>query len=103
VPHHGVAFARNLFERRAIDDVDETATVANEAGALQQAGRDRHRGAAHAEHLREKLLRQRDRIAVDAIVGLQQPAGKPGLERMERIARDRLLSKAARKAWRATA
>src|SRR5262249_58330019 len=30
-------------------------------------------------------------VAVDAIVRLQQPAAKPGLERMERIARDRLL------------
>src|SRR5215468_11106980 len=31
VPDHGVAFASNLFERCAIDDVDETAAVANEA------------------------------------------------------------------------
>src|SRR5262249_61220472 len=40
----------------------------------------------------EKFLRQRDRIAVDAIVRLQQPAAKPGLERMERVAGDRLLN-----------
>src|SRR5215831_17765106 len=66
VPHHGVAFAGNVLERRAIEDVDETAAVADEAGALQEAGRDRHRRAAHAEHLPEKFLRQRDRIAVDA-------------------------------------
>src|SRR5262245_49357269 len=74
VPHHGVALARNVFERRTIDDVNETASVTDEAGALQQAGRDRHGGAAHAQHLPEKFLRQRDRIAVDAIVRLQQPA-----------------------------
>src|SRR5262249_62345589 len=43
------------------------------------------------EHLPEKFLRQRDCIAVDAIVRLQQPAAKPGLQGMERIARDRLL------------
>src|SRR5262245_5911083 len=91
VTDHRVAFTRDLFERRAIDDVDETAAVTDESCALQQAGRDRHRGAAHAKHLAEKLLRQRDRVAVDAIVRLQQPAAKPGLERMERIARDRLL------------
>src|SRR5215470_11698638 len=91
VPHDGVAFTGNLFERRAIEDVDQTATVTDESCALQQAGRDRHRGAAHAEHLPEKLLRQRDGIAVDAIVRLQQPAAKSGFQGMERIARDRLL------------
>src|SRR5262245_42558081 len=91
LPDDGVAFARNIFERRAIEDVDQTATVTDEARALQQASRDRHGRAAHAEHLPEKFLGQRDRIAVDAIVRLQQPAAKPSLERMERIARDRLL------------
>src|SRR5262249_18587193 len=40
----GVAFTGDLFERRAIEDVDETAAVADEARALQQARRDRHRG-----------------------------------------------------------
>src|SRR5215467_2912997 len=74
VTDHRVAFTRDLFERRAIDDVDETAAVTDESCALQQAGRDRHRGAAHAKDLAEKLLRQRDRVAVDAIVRLQQPA-----------------------------
>src|SRR5262249_708852 len=38
-----------------------------------------------------KFLRQRDGIAVDAVVRLQEPAAKPGLHRMQRIARDRLL------------
>src|SRR6516162_3197867 len=91
VPDDGVAFAGDLFECQAIDDVDETAAITDETGALQQAGRDRHGGAAHTEHLPEKFLRQRDRIAVDAIMRLQQPAAKPRLQRMERIARDRLL------------
>src|SRR5262249_3860636 len=79
------------FERRAIDNVDKTAAVTNEAGALQQAGRDRHGGAAHTEHLPETFLRQRDRVAIDAIMRLQQPAAKPRLQRVERVARDRLL------------
>ena len=88
---HGVAFTSDLFEPRAIDDVDETAAITDEAGALQQTGGDRHGGAAHAEHLCKKLLRQRDCITVDAIVRLQQPAAKPRLQRMERVACDRLL------------
>src|SRR5262249_56705316 len=74
VADDAVAFAGDLFERRAIDDMNETTAVADETGALQQAGRDRHRGAAHAQHLPEKFLRQRDGVAVDAIVRLQQPA-----------------------------
>src|SRR5262249_36539833 len=48
-------------------------------------------GAPHAEHLSEKLLCQRDDIAVNAIVRLQQPSAKPGFEGMQRIARERLL------------
>src|SRR5262245_40819301 len=87
----GVAFAGNVFERRAVEDLDVTAAVADQAGALQEASRDGHRGAPHAEHLSEKLLRQRDDIAVDAVVRLQQPTAKSGLEAMQRIARNRLL------------
>src|SRR5262245_15097382 len=87
----GVAFAGDIFERRAIDDVDEAAPVTDQAGGLEKAGGNGHGGAAHAEHLPQKLLRQRDGIGVDAVVGLQQPAAEPGLNRMERVARDRLL------------
>src|SRR5215472_6352676 len=45
-----VAFTRDVFERRAIDDVDEAAAVPDQAGALQEAGGDGHGGAPHAEH-----------------------------------------------------
>jgi len=69
--HYGVALAADVFERRAIQDLDVTAPVADQAGALQEARRDGHCGAPHAEHLPEKLLRQWDGIAVDAIVRLQ--------------------------------
>ena len=73
LPDHGVAFARNVLEGRAVEDLDVAAPVSNQAGALQQTGGDRDGGAPHAEHLPEKLLRQRDDIAVDAIMRLQQP------------------------------
>src|SRR6266403_1408033 len=46
LPHDAVALARNVFERRAIEDLDVTAAVANKAGTLQEAGRDGHGGAA---------------------------------------------------------
>src|SRR5262249_23154428 len=55
--HYGVALAADVFERRAIQDLDVTAPVADQAGALQEARRDGHCGAPHAEHLPEKLLR----------------------------------------------
>src|SRR5215471_51678 len=57
LPDDGVAFAGDVLDRRAIEDLDVAAAVADQARALQQAGRDGHRGAAHAEHLPEKLLR----------------------------------------------
>src|SRR5262249_31029711 len=68
LPDHGVTFARNVLEGRAVEDLDVAAPVSNQAGALQQTGGDRDGGAPHAEHLPEKLLRQRDDIAVDAIM-----------------------------------
>jgi hypothetical protein len=91
VPDNRVAFTRDIFDRRAIQELDVTAAIADEAGALQQTGRERDGGAPHSQHLAEKLLRQRDDIAVDAIMRLQQPTAKPGLEGMQRIARHRLL------------
>src|SRR5262249_24881634 len=91
LPDHGVAFTRNVLELRAVEDLDVTAPIADQAGALQELRRDSHRGTPHAQHLSEKLLRQRDDIAVDAIVRLQQPTAKSRFEAMQRIARDRLL------------
>src|SRR5262249_42768949 len=91
LPGHGVAFTRNVLKCRAVEELDVSAAVADQAGALQEARRDGHGGAPHAEHLSETLLRQREDIAVDAIVGLQEPTAKSGFEAMQRIARDRLL------------
>src|SRR5262249_56233537 len=87
----GVAFAGNVFEHRAVEDLDVTAAVADQAGALQEASRDGHRGAPHAEHLSEKLLRQRDDIAVDAVVRLRQPTPKPALQAIQPLATYHLL------------
>ena len=69
-----VAFAGEPFEAGAIDEVNVTATVADQTGRLEQPRGDRHCGSPHAEHLAEKLLGQGEGVAVDAIVRLQQPA-----------------------------
>jgi hypothetical protein len=87
-----VAFTRDVFERRAIQDLDMTAAVADQTGALQQARGNGHGGAPHAQHPTEKSLRQRDHVAVHAIVALQQPTAEPGLQLMEHIAGNRLLN-----------
>src|SRR5262245_66268117 len=86
----GVTFTGEPFEAGAIDEVNVTATVADQTGDLEQARRDRHRRPTHAEHLAEKLLGQGEGVAVDALVRLQQPARPARLQGMERIARDRL-------------
>jgi hypothetical protein len=59
------------FERLAIDDLDEAAAITDQPSALQEAGSDGRCGTADAEHLPEKFLCQRDRIAVDSVVRLQ--------------------------------
>src|SRR5206468_7965282 len=46
-----VAFAGDFFQRLAVEDVDQSAPVADEPSPLQKAGGDGHGGAAHAEHL----------------------------------------------------
>src|SRR5262249_20137106 len=65
--HHleqlGVEMWRTPWPSRGHIDLSRIGFSINEARALQQAGRDRHRGAAHAKHLAEKFLHQRDRVA----------------------------------------
>src|SRR6267378_2582304 len=74
-----IAFAGALFERATIDDLNEPATIADHPGGLQDACDDRHRGPANAEHLAEKFLSERYRIAFHAVMGLQQPSAKSRL------------------------
>jgi len=72
-----VALAGGVFEGGAVDDLNVAAAVADQSCALQEARCERHRGAAHAEHLAEKFLGERDGVAAHTIVGLQQPATEP--------------------------
>jgi len=62
---HSVAFTRNVLECRGVEDLDVAAMVADQAGALQEAGCDGHRCAPHAEHLPEEHENRtrRDRLA----------------------------------------
>ena len=51
VAHDAVAFAGDMFEPLAIDDLNLAAAVADEAAALQQPGRECHGSSAHAVFL----------------------------------------------------
>jgi len=46
-----IAFTGDFFHRPAVEDLDQSAAVADEARALQKPGSDGHGRAAHAEHL----------------------------------------------------
>lgn len=58
LPHDGVTFARHRFEPSAVEDVDVAARVANHARPLNLPRRLRPTGAARAENLHDKLVRQ---------------------------------------------
>ena len=55
--------------------------MADEALPLQFLKRDRHTGSPHAQHDRQELVRERDLVAVYAVVGHQQPARQTLIDR----------------------
>jgi hypothetical protein len=57
-----------------IEDGDTARGKAEDAGALQGADRAADTGAAHAEHARQQLLRQRQDARPEAVAGHEQPA-----------------------------
>ncbi len=86
VPDDAVTLAGHLLQFAAIQDLDPAATGADQAGTLQRAQREIDRGPLHAEHLREKLLRERDLVAVGSIPRVEQPSGEPPLDPVKRVA-----------------
>jgi hypothetical protein len=93
VPNDLIALAGYLFEPRPIDDVYLASPVSNEAGRLERPRNQRDRRSPCSEHLREEVLREsygRD-LRLEAVLGLEQPAGKSRLRIMHRVARRYLL------------
>ena len=74
------------MEPAPIDDVDAAAAVVDQSGLLQGASDHRDRGAPNAEHLGQKLLRERKVIALDAITRHQKPPRAPLLHGVGPIA-----------------
>ena len=82
-----VAAAGGGFQPGMIDDADVAAPVADEAAPLQGGGRRGDPDPAHAEHVREELLREVEFPRADAIARHQQPAREARLDPVKAIAR----------------
>jgi hypothetical protein len=81
-----VALARRRFEARPVHDRDNTASVADKAGLLQDVRRERYATSPHAEHYREKFMREPKAVRPCAVMRGQEPPAAAFLERMEAIA-----------------
>src|SRR5215213_6397794 len=88
-----VAGARGRFESLAVEDRDRSSTERDTSRLLERSLRDRDRRALDAQHHSEELLGQSERVGIDSVMGLQQPARAPLVEVMHRVAcrRDRYL------------
>src|SRR6266540_5634614 len=71
VPNKAIALARILLQPSPINNFHPTSAVFDQATRLQCSGRHGHRCSPDPEHLREKLLCQREAIVVTSISRLQ--------------------------------
>ena len=85
-----VALAGARPQAMTVEDGDDAAAVADQAGALQAARCRRYAGALHAQHHGEELLGQQELVGLHAVVRHQHPAAAALLQGMEVVARRRL-------------
>src|SRR5207253_1733105 len=71
LPQSLIAFAGQGLERFVIDDLDDAMGIADCTSRLYVTGQRGDCCAANAEHLGEKLLRQRYCVALSSITGFQ--------------------------------
>jgi hypothetical protein len=84
--HDVVAFARCRREPCRVD-LDQAASIGPDRTARTQvAHQERHGRTSYTEDLRERLLGERERIMVDAVAKLKQPARHARFDRMKRVA-----------------
>src|SRR6516165_9338589 len=72
-----VALAGSALETFAIRNDEVAATVPDQSFRLEYLRQQRDRSPAHAQHLGESFLGQRQLVATDAIGNLQQAAREP--------------------------
>src|SRR5437773_237598 len=87
---YGITLAGCVLEPRSIQDYYFAAPVVDYALLAERICGHADTGPSHTEHPREKILRKREFILLNAIVGEQQPAGEPLFEGVGSIAAGRL-------------
>jgi hypothetical protein len=70
---HAVALASGFLQGARIGNGDQTAPENCQASPLQRSGGKGDGGAPYADHLRQKLVGERKRVLVHALVAHQQP------------------------------
>src|ERR1051326_9250177 len=85
--HRLDAFPRSLTQTLRVGDDDGAAAVADESGLFEDADGDGDAGAAHAEHVREEFLRERQLVAFEPAAAHQKPARQTLLDRVQGVAR----------------
>jgi hypothetical protein len=89
-PEHLVALTGGRLQAAPVDDSDPAPAVGDKPGPLECPRSETDRLATDAEHLGQELVGEREVVPPDSIVRHQQPAAGSLLERVQRIAGDRL-------------
>src|ERR1700694_1243928 len=84
--HRLVALTRSVFQMLAVHDSYRSAHVLYAARALENAGSQGDTRASRTQHLRQELVRDREKIRIDAIPAHQEPARQQLLDFMKPIA-----------------
>src|SRR6185312_9485196 len=88
---NAVALARALPQAAAVEDGDDAATIADQAGPLQGSRRRRRdAGALHPQHHGKEFLGQQELVGLHPVVGYQHPAAAALLQGVEVVAGGRL-------------
>ena len=90
VSDNRVTLAGGRFQSRSISNQDFTTTVINQLLLLKISGGFANGFAAHAQHIRQKLLRYFKVVCFHSVGGHQQPAGEPRFNWVKAVAYRRL-------------
>jgi len=85
-----IALAGPLLDEGAIDDFHRARPFPHSTVALQSLQGCRNPGSAYAEHFGQQILRERNGVVLEPIVGQKQPSGQSFLELVANIAQDGL-------------
>src|SRR5581483_201235 len=82
-----VTLAGRRLEALAVEDADAAAAVLDQLAVLQRGRRPRDADPAHAEHVREELLRQAEFVGAHPVARHEQPAREALLDLVKAVAR----------------